>query len=104
MTQTRWGDNLVSVPQIDREHLELIVQVNEFSSAVDAGVSRAGLEMRLTQLMEGFRSHFDSEEGLMRLNRFPGLKLHSDEHRKLIGQMSGLRGRPRLASSMRAKF
>jgi hemerythrin len=85
-------DNLpLSVPQMDREHDELIAQANEFSAAGDRGACRAELKLRLTLLIEGFQHHFDSEEDLMRVNRFPGLKLHSDEHRKLMGQISGLR-------------
>jgi hemerythrin len=91
MTQTGWDDYLVSVPQMDGEHLELMIQVDEFSTALDSEVSRAELEMRLTILIDCFQKHFDSEEGLMRTNSFPRLGLHSAEHRRLIGQMSGLR-------------
>ncbi|MCX6628691.1 MAG: hemerythrin family protein [Candidatus Solibacter sp.] len=92
MQPTERGDYLMlSVPQMDHEHLELFAREDEFSAAVDAEASRAELEMRLTQLIEGFQKHFDSEESLMRTNSFPGLELHIDEHRKLLGQMSGLR-------------
>jgi hemerythrin len=92
MTQEKWGDNLsLSVPQADREHAALIAQVNDFSDALDAGAARAQLEMRLTRLIEGFQKHFDSEEALMRSSAFSGLEPHAEEHRKLIGQMSGLR-------------
>lgn len=97
MPTTR-SDNLLlampaplSVPRMDHEHLELIAQANEFIAEVDAEASRAELEMHLTLLIDAFQRHFSSEEGLMRSNSFPGLKLHSDEHRKLIEQMSGLR-------------
>ena len=69
----------------------LIALVNEFSAAVDAGASRAELELRVTQLIEAFRLHFGSEESLMQSSSFPGLTLHADEHRKLIAQMTGLR-------------
>ena len=92
MMQPKWGDHLLlSVPQLDNQHRELISQVNEFSAAVDAGASRAELELRLTQLIEAFQGHFDSEEGLMQSSLFSGLAQHADEHRKLIGQMTGLR-------------
>jgi methyl-accepting chemotaxis protein len=98
IVQTTGSDNLLlsaplllSVPQMDREHAELIGQANEFIGAVDAEASRAELHMRLALLIDGFQRHFNSEEGLMRSNSFPGLQLHSDEHRKLIEQMSGLR-------------
>jgi len=79
------------VPEMDGEHSALIAQVNDFSNAVETDSSRAELEMRLSQLIEGFQRHFDSEEGLMRSNSYPGLDLHADEHRKLIDQMSGFR-------------
>ena len=91
IVQTRRSDNLLFTAQMDREHMKLIAQVNEFSAAVDEGASRAELEIRLTLLTECFHNHFNSEECLMRSSSFPGLKLHADEHRKLIGQISGLR-------------
>jgi hemerythrin-like metal-binding protein len=69
----------------------LIAEENEFAAALKEGASRAELEIRLTRLIQAFQSHFRSEEGLMRLNGFPGLELHAVEHRRLITQMSGLR-------------
>jgi hemerythrin len=92
MTQTGWGDNLsLSEPQMDREHGALIAEADEFSSAMDAGASRAELEMRLTRLIEHFQDHFDAEEILMRSHGFPWWEPHIDEHRKLIAQMTELR-------------
>jgi hypothetical protein len=37
---TTTGDNLLSLPQMDHEHLELIAEENEFSFAVGAEASR----------------------------------------------------------------
>ena len=65
--QAKCGDTLLlSLSQIDREHWELIAEENEFARAVEAGASRAELEIRLTRLIQGFQSHFQSEESLMR--------------------------------------
>jgi hemerythrin len=92
MTQAIQMDHLLLfVPQMDDEHRALISQANQYASAVDAGASRAELELRLTQLVEAFQVHFASEEGLMQSNSFPGLTPHAAEHRKLIGQMIALR-------------
>jgi hemerythrin len=92
MSQTRLGHHLlVAVHQIDSEHGEVVAQANRFSAAVDAGVPRAELEIRLTQLIERFQNHFDSEEAMMRSSSYTGLKAHSAEHRKLMEQISGLR-------------
>jgi hemerythrin-like metal-binding protein len=82
---------LLLVPQMDDEHRKLISQANEYASAVEAGASRAELELRLTQLVEAFQVHFASEERLMQSNNFPGFEPHAAEHRKLIGQMTSLR-------------
>ena len=91
-TQTRRGGNLSSaLPQMEREHLELHAGEIAFSAAVVAGAPRAELFIRATQLLEDFQRHFESEEGLMRFSKFPGLEPHMEEHRKLIEQMSGLR-------------
>ena len=90
--QAKCGDTLLlSLSQIDREHWELIAEENEFARAVEAGASRAELEIRLTRLIQGFQSHFQSEESIMRLNGFPALERHAAEHRKLIGQIRELR-------------
>ena len=92
MMQTISCDHvLLAVPQLDKQHRELIAEVNQFSAAVDAGASRAELELRVTQLMEAFQVHFESEERLMQYSLFPGLTQHADEHRALITQMTGLR-------------
>jgi hemerythrin-like metal-binding protein len=91
MLTTRGDNLLLSVPQMDREHLTLLALENEFSVAVDSEASRAELEMRLTQLIEGFKSHFESEEWLMRSNGFPELKMHRNEHLNLEKKLSMLR-------------
>ena len=91
MQTRRNGNPLLSARKMDREHLTLIAAENEFSAAVDREAPRAELEMRLTLLIDGFRAHFDSEEGLMASNGFPGLKSHTKEHRELIEQLTELR-------------
>jgi hemerythrin-like metal-binding protein len=92
MTEPTWGDaQLLSVPQIDREHRELIALANEFSKALEAEAPGADLEARLAQLIASFRDHCASEERLMRASGFPGLASHAEEHARLIAQMTGLR-------------
>src|ERR671927_458797 len=88
----RWGEDLLqAVPQMDREHESLVAEVNQFLSRAGEGAARAELEVRLSRLLEAFKSHFDSEEGLMREAGFPGLESHAEEHRKLACDMAGLR-------------
>ncbi|SPE40775.1 hypothetical protein SBA3_3920007 [Candidatus Sulfopaludibacter sp. SbA3] len=82
---------LLSVPQMDDDHTALITQEDEFSTAVAADAPRAELFVRLTQLIEAFRYHFDCEESMMRSNRFKSWKRHAQEHLTLIEQMSWLR-------------
>ena len=90
--QTTYRENLsLSVPSMDQEHGELIAQESEFSAAVEAEASRAELAMLLTRLIGAFQDHFESEEELMRSNGFLGWEPHLEEHRKLLGQLSGLR-------------
>ena len=92
MTPIEWGPNLILfVPQMDREHSHLAVLANQFLAAMDAGEPRAALEARLTQLIEAFREHADSEQDLMRSSGYPDLELHTAQHRKLIEQINGLR-------------
>jgi hemerythrin-like metal-binding protein len=76
---------------MDREHEELVDQANEFSAAADRGASRAELELRLTQLIEGFQRHFDGEESFMKSTGFPGMEAHTEEHQALLSQIRILR-------------
>ena len=76
----------------------MISLANEFTAAVSADASRAELELRLTQLIEDFQNHFQSEEELMRSSNFSGLATHAAEHSKLISQISELRDQLALGS------
>jgi hemerythrin len=92
MTRPISSDNLLlSVPQIDNQHRDLIAMVNEFLAAADAGAPRTDLDPQLTRLARAFQVHFDSEEALMRSSNFPGVSPHTADHRKLIDQMNSLR-------------
>ena len=55
-----------------------------------AGAPQAEFFIRLTQLIETFRYHFDFEENMMRSCRFKGLKRHAEEHLTIIEQMRWL--------------
>ena len=81
----------VSMSQMQGEHKELIDRVNDFSEAVEAELSRSELEIRISRLIESFRSHFESEEDLMRFSSYPDLQRHADEHRRLLDQIAILR-------------
>jgi hemerythrin len=99
MKRIPWGDSLrLSVPQLDQEHAALISLANEFTAAVSADASRAELELRLTQLIEAFQNHFQSEEELMHTRAFPEWTSHAVEHSKLISQMRELRDELALGS------
>jgi hemerythrin-like metal-binding protein len=92
MILTHWGETpVLSVPDIDREHTELIEMANAFAGALDGDASRAELDLRLRHLIVEFQNHCASEEELMQSHAYPGLASHADEHRKLVAQMTALR-------------
>lgn len=86
-----------SVPQIrhglgeiDDQHFAILTLVNSLVHAVriDRSLSKPG--QQLTDLRDAVRSHFVSEETLMRVVLYPGLQEHSALHRGLLDRLDAL--------------
>jgi hemerythrin-like metal-binding protein len=92
LKKTVWGEQLlVFVPRLDAEHHRLLAQSNQFAGAVAEGATSAELEVRLKNLIDSFEQHCESEEEAMRNAGYPQAAEHTEEHRRLIAQIKGLR-------------
>lgn len=80
----------VNVEQIDLQHQQLLRLVNRLHASVEARIDKIELMKMLVELVEFTRTHFETEETLMRDNGFPGLAGHNKEHRMLLQHMESL--------------
>ena len=77
----------VGIPQVDREHqrlFEIIAEVNAGLDHADDKARAAALRHAIGELIEYTRSHFASEEALMKNAGFPGLDIHQLLHSDLL--------------------
>jgi hemerythrin len=85
-----WNDALATgVPLLDEQHKALFKCVSEIEWAVQE--RRVILTIHaIDQLKTYVRSHFATEERLMRSHGYPGLDLHIEEHRRFTAKLFDL--------------
>lgn len=80
-----WSDTLsVGVDEIDEQHKGLAAMVNEMSVAIEGGWGKEARDQILVRLIEYTRVHFATEESLMSISSYAGLKAHKKQHENLI--------------------
>ena len=85
MALISWGPALeVGVGLIDEQHQRLIFLLNRLNDAMLAGHSKEVLHDVLEQLVAYTQYHFNTEEQLMTLNRYPKESAHHQEHQRFI--------------------
>ena len=86
-----WRDEYrVNVAVIDAQHQEMLDRVNKLHASVEARVEKPVLEEMLVELVKFTRSHFLTEEKLMKEHEYPNLPFHYKEHRMLLQHMDYL--------------
>lgn len=76
--------NLLGVPELDREHLELANLLNKLNAAVIANQSAEVTARLLTKLTSQILFHFQNEDRLMDKYGSPDKEAHKSEHQRLI--------------------
>ncbi len=85
MPIVRWCDTYsVNVAEIDEQHKKLLDLVNDLHSAIESLADKNELKDMLDELVEFTRTHFSTEEELMKQHGFPELKKHRKEHKLLL--------------------
>jgi len=88
MSPFEWrSELLVHIPEIDRQHQELVARARDLHNAIDAAKPRHELQARLSALVEFAEIHFRSEEKMMRAHGYDGYAPHAAEHAKLLEQI-----------------
>jgi hemerythrin len=87
-----WRESLaIGVPEIDRQHKELLSRFDSLLNACKAGKGIDELQKLLGFLDEYVISHFSDEEGIQRNHRFPGYAAHKSEHDGFIARLNALK-------------
>lgn len=80
-----WKDSYeIGDAVIDAEHQHLFRLANQFLAAGDQTAQQAAA----MQLYKHAREHFEHEENLMRVIKFPGVKAHTERHNQMIAQLN----------------
>ena len=77
------NDYSVGIAKIDEQHMELVVFLNELYDSMKAGKGKDTLNAVLKSLMEYTRTHFTTEESLMKLYAYPDYEAHKQKHEKM---------------------
>lgn len=88
-----WRDAYnIGVKEVDQQHQELVVKLNEF---LDACVNQQGkdkIEETLTFLKDYTVEHFQNEEAIMKKHNYPEFDVHKKEHEAFIKTVVELEG------------
>jgi hemerythrin len=88
----QWRDSLaIGVEAIDNQHKELLLRFDRLLGACQAGKGIEELKKLQDFLNEYVRTHFNDEEALQKLHRYPDYESHRAEHQYFIGQLNKLK-------------
>lgn len=83
-----WSEKFsVGVHAIDDQHHEIFDSLNDLQTAVIDHHDREVISSLLSQVAEGTRAHFASEEAMMAKSKYNGMALHALKHQRLLEQL-----------------
>ena len=83
-----WNDSYsVKVKQMDDQHKKLVDIINHLHDAMKAGKGKDAVDKVLTDLIAYTKTHFASEESLMKLHAYPGYEEQKKAHNSLVMQV-----------------
>lgn len=86
-----WEKKLVlGVPEIDREHEELVKKTNEMLTALKSGNSKEEIIRHINFLADYVIKHFNSEEKLQAKYNYPDIANHKQIHSQFKGTVTQL--------------
>ena len=88
MTLIEWTNEFVlGVPDVDREHRELIELINTLHAGLYRGDSRRRVVERLGEMHALIAAHFAHEEAFMREIRYMAYAEHKEDHEILLDDL-----------------
>lgn len=88
MSFLEWTEELsVQVPEMDRQHQDLIGVINELHDVMSDGKSLREKSTAISRLLKMAEWHFVNEEAMMYRISYPQLQAHRTAHRRLIARV-----------------
>ena len=82
---------LLGVPELDRDHAEILALAHGIRSSVDRAAPQAALLRSLDSFGATVATHFSFEERMMEQSAYPGRAGHALEHFRLLRQLDEVR-------------
>jgi hemerythrin len=84
------AERSVYLPEIDAEHVQIQIALDEISIAAAAGASLQKMECLLRRLDKEVVGHFAHEERLMRASHYPEFAWHKRQHATALRKVEEL--------------
>lgn len=87
-----WRESLsIGVEEIDSQHKQLLSHFDQLLKACEAGKGIEELKRLLGFLDEYVIKHFNNEESIQRLRKYPGYEAHKKEHELFVARLKLLK-------------
>lgn len=80
----------VGIARLDEQHQKLVFFLNDLFEAMKSGKGNEKLDTILKGLVEYTKTHFATEENLMKLYKFPGYEAHKESHKSMSDHVLSL--------------
>ncbi|MBK8959269.1 MAG: hemerythrin family protein [Proteobacteria bacterium] len=91
-----WKDSYaLGVPEVDRDHRELIEMLNTLHGALLGGAAGEDVHGFLSGVRARVADHFALEERLMQRNAYPEYEVHKRDHERLLADIVDIVDRSR---------
>lgn len=92
MSFVDWTDKLsIRVPEMDKQHQQLVAMLNEYHDAMKAGKGRDTLGGIMNRLVSYTKTHLSNEERFLESIDYAFINSHKTEHRKFTEQVMQLK-------------
>lgn len=90
--QIKWGPELTTnIPALDDHHQGIFKCINDFCQKCDEDGGIQEVTALLDVLDNYAKKHFAYEEGLQKINNFPGIEIQQEQHANFIADLAELR-------------
>ena len=92
MAPMNWSEEYsVDIISLDLQHQRIIELINQLERGAGMHQETKALGSVLSELLSYTKTHFKTEEALMRAHKYPGLASHEVEHRLLVNRVTEFR-------------
>lgn len=89
MAFLKWSEKMsVGVPALDADHKKMVDLINGLSKTMTEGGSADEVRQAINALVDYARYHFEMEERLLKLTRYPALDDHLAIHKEMAEQIN----------------